>query len=610
MFNRVLRSITLLLVLVLVWSGWPGTGKVSAAEQDNQQLVVEWSKQYSEEELPGYLQHFSLTSDGGYIVASYIEEYINHYKVYVAKLSTSGDVEWEQEFRYQDGMNCYPTDVFETRDGNYLVVGVPMPEFTPQSWDSKVYLTKLSDEGNVLWNKGYEFEGNYVDIGAAVEAEDGGYVVTGAVGNRDYATFDDKVAYLFKTDQDGNKLWDQQIRQERLQTFYDVTSTSDGGAIAVGRTEKSSEFDALVVKFGKNGEIVWTTQFQETDLLTSTASSVIPATDGNGYLIKGDLDRKQCESCNQRNREEYYVAKVSINGEILWVQENLPLDGDFFVIPNELMSTSFGNLLNGVNYKPTYLKPVFLKMNESTGEFVGRILPVSGDPRSEFSMRLNIAPTSDRGLIALGVAKEGGTRKQLTKYRIDDGPEERTLTRIDFAEGPDIKILAGESRTSVVRAVYSDKSTKVIAPSDVRFTSADSSITTVDENGKITGIGEGVTEITASYAGLDTVLRVEVRAEDSGNPGGQGPFFLDSEEYSLTVGDQFELEARFRDEQGQVYLVNEDTVFTIADSSIATIDELGNVKGVSPGFTYVTAEYQGLTYRAVLWIVRPYSPQS
>lgn len=508
MFNRLLsRSITMLLAFVLLLSGWPGTGTVSAAEQDNQRLVMEWSKQYSAEELPGYISNISPTSDGGYVAAGYVTNGAMKFNAYVAKLSSSREVEWELELQYEEGENCFATSVFETRDGEYLVAGMPSLTSIPQPWDSTVYLTKLNAEGSVLWERDYDFDGSYNQFGSVIEAEDGGYLVSGSGGQ------DGKeIAYVFKTDQDGNELWNTQVDREHAQSLYDVIPASDGGAVAVGRIERfpnSRIYDALVVKFSSNGEVQWTTQYSNTDLISPIAASVIPAAAGDGYLISGYFDPR-----STGYNPKYFMIKVSSNGEIIWEQD-IPTDGKFR--PHELVNSPHGSLLIGAYEESNDHQPVMFKMNETTGELVSRIVE---EPQSNSSFIVKLTITPDGGVAAIGFTGKGeAVQYQLMKYRIGNVPG------------------------------------------------------------------------------------------DSENPGGQGAFYLDSEEYSLTLGDQFELEARFRDEQGQVHLVNEDTVFTIEDSSIATIDELGSVKGMSPGITYITAKYQGHTYKASIWIVRPYNPQ-
>ncbi|MNJ36467.1 Bacterial Ig-like domain (group 2) [compost metagenome] len=133
------------------------------------------------------------------------------------------------------------------------------------------------------------------------------------------------------------------------------------------------------------------------------------------------------------------------------------------------------------------------------------------------------------------------------------------------------------------------------------FESIDPSIAGVDAHGNITGISPGTTWIKVSYEGLES--KIAVKVADANGP---GPFYLDSEEYSLSIGTELDVAAYYVNESGLPSRVTQDTVFSIDDTSIATIDEYGNIRGISPGITYITATYNGTTYRASVGVFRPY----
>lgn len=604
MFNRMLRGITLALTLVLLLSGWPGTGKVSAAEQENQVLVNEWMWSTPFKKLDSYrIKSISPTSDGGYLVAGAIIENSVNSRGWVAKLTSSGKLEWEKLLKYEEeiGISCYPVNMFETRDGKYLVVGKSYadPDMIPRRPFSRMYLTKLNTDGSILWSKGYNFEGKYNGLEDGVESEDGGYLIIG--NDVPMISGQRSVPYLLKTDQDGNVIWNKS-NDIGGHSFKDLISTSDGGALAVGSTDVlgSVTDEALVVKYSANGEIDWTYK-AGAGLTNPFAASVIPAAEGDGYLINGY--GYQNDGTSTTDVRQDFIMKVSNSGELIW-EKNLPSDRNFRA--DRFVTAPTGNFLIGSYTDGEFTKAAMIKIDESTGEIVGRIVHDKGTP-SKINL---LSPAQDGGVFAITTMIEKGPLKSIYRdYLIKYRNDELFRTGIRFAVGGQVQLQIGESRKSVIQAVYSIGTNETIDPSRIRFTSADSSIATVDEKGNITGIDVGATEITASYDGLEAVLKVAVEADDWEHSVEQGPFYLDSKQYSLTLGDQFELEAKFRDEQGQVHLVNKDTVFTISDSRIATIDEFGSIKGIAPGTTYVTAQYQGHTYRASIRIYRSYYDQ-
>lgn len=87
-------------------------------------------------------------------------------------------------------------------------------------------------------------------------------------------------------------------------------------------------------------------------------------------------------------------------------------------------------------------------------------------------------------------------------------------------------------------------------------------------------------------------------------------FHLDSEEYSITVGHQFEVEGLLSSASGGTNRVSDPIIFFSANPNILTIDSYGTITGISPGITKITAIYQGQIVEASVWVFRPYVRKS
>ncbi|MBP2000939.1 uncharacterized protein YjdB [Paenibacillus shirakamiensis] len=83
--------------------------------------------------------------------------------------------------------------------------------------------------------------------------------------------------------------------------------------------------------------------------------------------------------------------------------------------------------------------------------------------------------------------------------------------------------------------------------------------------------------------------------------------YLDSAEYSITIGDTFDTVTWVKDLTGQVTKVTNAT-FKSDNPAVATIDAQGNITGVSKGSTRITASLNGLQYTATILVVPPYHP--
>ena len=127
---------------------------------------------------------------------------------------------------------------------------------------------------------------------------------------------------------------------------------------------------------------------------------------------------------------------------------------------------------------------------------------------------------------------------------------------------------------------------------DLTWTSADSSVASVDADGRVTGVSEGETEIFAVSPDGDFSESVLVIVFNEG----------EAEELRLVlhlvVNETRRLFLNFN---------FENITWRSMDSSVVTVDSNGRVTGVSRGFAIITAEYEGEMY---VMYIRVEGPQT
>jgi hypothetical protein len=152
----------------------------------------------------------------------------NGTRMLIARTNNLGDTLWLKT--YGEINNVYAGIDIETIDEtSFIILGDTSGITTP----SDIHLTKIDDDGNILWSK--LFGGADNDFSASIlRLSDGSFVALGTTysfgaGGSDY--------YLIKTDSNGNILWTNTFGTEHNEFATSIRETEDGGFIISGNQE-------------------------------------------------------------------------------------------------------------------------------------------------------------------------------------------------------------------------------------------------------------------------------------------------------------------------------------------------------------------------------------
>jgi hypothetical protein len=248
------------------------------------------------------------TRDNGYLFISISEVDIDPYTNYdtkLVKLNENGEYVSEDEIGHPiDWEVCQ--DIIPT-SGGYVIAGGIWHGNNQENAD--FYLMKIDETGQPLWNQTYGGP-DYEFAGPVVQTTDGGYLLTGGLGEDQESDI-----WVVKTDSEGNHQWDYTLGGEASDGVEKLIQTAEGG-FAIGATTQSygvGRDDFWLIKLDSNGNPLWNKTYGYTG--RETLSSLIQTSDG-GFALIGSTNYIN-QSLGATN-SDIWLVKTDSEGEHQW----------------------------------------------------------------------------------------------------------------------------------------------------------------------------------------------------------------------------------------------------------------------------------------------------
>lgn len=458
------------------------------------------------------------------------------------------------------------------------------------------------------WTQFYGNTANYNEPRHVAPTSDGGSVILGGTTARD--GFITKI-YVVKTDKEGKEEWANEYFEDKYDTEaihgYNIRQTKDGGYLIGGAVKDDSGgkfvYRAYLLKLSASGEREWGQMYGNS--LDNPVNEVKETRDG-GYIAT-------TSTYNMSGTAPAYIVKVGPTGAKEW---------EHYFKYNEIEDYSddqmFGDVIETDNgdywavgttrvFEAPQSYPLLVKYDASGKVKSKRTKQTSDWGRLSYH-HIERAPERD-GYLLLNVAglwkvnEEGQTvwNKKLT----DTTPELANTDLYNMAPAAGGFLINGKNRVTGDHVTVTVNSRGEILEAFSQEIPG-YSLTKINRV-PIPGGGLLLLGKTDNAEQLELIKFKSVTPNE--NPGGnEGTYYLDSEEYSITVNTTIDIVALFKKTDGTIIPVTTDTRFTIEHPGIASIDNQGNITGLAPGLTKVTAEYQGYKAEATVLIVRPYIP--
>ncbi|HMU47424.1 MAG TPA: gliding motility-associated C-terminal domain-containing protein [Chitinophagaceae bacterium] len=278
-----------------------------------------WQRCYggSGTELPGSID---ITPTGGYIISGYTDSNDgdvsgNHGggDIWVVELNSTGDILWQRCYggSAKDGGGITkvvrsggPPDgtisitiplnqIKVLPGGGYILTAITESndgDISGNHGNEDIWMTRLGPTGNILFKGCYG--GNGLEMPCGVIPLSDGYVVGGTSGSTD-APFNNigrNDGWMFKTDLNGNIIWQHNYGGTADEMCYDILQAADGGFYMVGGSQSintcqnnaNGNEDFWIMRTTKEG--VWLWEKVQGGSKEDFATAIVEGTDGSLYV--------------------------------------------------------------------------------------------------------------------------------------------------------------------------------------------------------------------------------------------------------------------------------------------------------------------------------------
>lgn len=341
------------------------------------------------------------TSDGGFIIGgSTNTSALDNNEVYVVRTNKSGDTLWTRTHGGANADECF--DMTAAAGGGYVLAGYTK-SFTPDN-NEDVYLVKIDDNGNKLWEKNWGWPRNDRAYGI-VELSDGSFGITG-YGYDTSVTDSSMDVLLMQCDASGDTLWTALWGDTAIQVGYDI-QVSSGDLVVVGQTGSfiGNQSDVLIVRRSSSGSI--------SDMplnVSSTAANDIGVSlivESDGLIVSG-----HAEGTFLFGTSKAMLCKINSIGFTDWVTI---FDGQQGAVGRDVKKTLDGGYIvagvaNQHNLMPQNFE-CYLVKTDAGGTVVQGFDHTWG---SSFNDLLNsVVPTSDGGYVIAGYSNVNDSKSNV-----------------------------------------------------------------------------------------------------------------------------------------------------------------------------------------------------
>ena len=294
------------------------------------------------------------TTDGGYVLVGYAIAPGENYNPWIAKLSSTGQLQWTHVFVDPNSQYSAAYSVRQTADGGYIVGGEVSYAVTSSYTESEITVFKLDSTGTLVWQRDYA-AGVDAYFQSLALTSDGGAIVSGTVSTQTATTYTSSVI-LLKLDSTGNTQFARTVRPSgdiSDLNIVGVQQTADGGYAFAGYYFQNTVYTerACLVKTDSAGNVQWDKiygpdvqysdryfhSFQQTSdggFIAAGSTNQFNGGDNSIWLVKTDSNGNisKCADVHNDSAVTGSIAVTVSNGNLSTVKDGLSYVADSLIL--------------------------------------------------------------------------------------------------------------------------------------------------------------------------------------------------------------------------------------------------------------------------------------
>lgn len=209
-------------------------------------------------------------------------------------------IEWEKQMG-NSKMNMF-ANVVEDINGGFTVLGATQ---TNGRKDQDFWLVRFNATGDTLWTKTFGTPNNDFPLRLA-QFHDGGYILAGKILDEDNKF----QAYIIKTDNLGNEIWQRSIGGQKTSCVTDVIAMDDGSFVVSGTIDMEDNHKNIwLASFDMDAKLVWEKSFGGLKTANSKSLKRLP---GGGFIMAGQISE------NKIPDSDLWLFRFDKQGNKIW----------------------------------------------------------------------------------------------------------------------------------------------------------------------------------------------------------------------------------------------------------------------------------------------------